>query len=717
MAPKVSIITPIYNVERYLPRCLDSLLSQTLQDVEFICVNDGSTDRSLGILNRYAERDSRIVVIDKPNAGYGHTMNCGLDTAKGEYIGIVESDDWVKPEAFEALYDLACEHGRCDIAKANYFMCAQGEEPLFVENYPESLCKKTLSPLDENGAAVINSIPAIWSAIYRREFLENAGIRFLETPGASFQDTGFVFKCWLAADSFALMHEAFLNYRVDNAASSVKSSAKVFEVSKEFASIEAFLNAFPERRDQLLGRVLAKKFDTYNWNYERIALEHRKLFLEFIAGEFQEPFANNKLDPAAFKEGEWERLVDILLDPQAVYEADLHKHERDHLKAVIPKRVASTIARRILNATNSPTGPKASIVIPVYNADRYLDRMMKTILGQTYTNLEVICVNDGSTDSSLAKLRQYASRDERIVIVDQPNAGPSAARNNGIACATGDYLCFVDADDFVERTMMEKALSAAERYDAQVVIFGVDEYCDDIHMHLPFEHIIVKGKIPIGEVFCPRDVDNFFVNTVGFTVNKLYRMDYLRSLDIAFPVIGAHEDMPYSYAAMAAATRMFAIDEPLYHYRRDRDDGSRSDNVEGNYVYLLEAFEETRMELERLKLWNDFERDFENYVANMSQWKFALLDTDARRNFISTLKDGWLDNIGALNRDETYYYEANERSFIHNISELSYTEIIELELQRVNSDLQALLRSRSFRLMKAAAVPLNRMRGVGRSTS
>ena len=88
--PKVSILVPVYNVERFLPQCLDSLVAQTLEDIQIICINDGSTDGSLEILERYAAQDSRIEIIDKPNSGYGASMNCGLDAARGEYIGITE---------------------------------------------------------------------------------------------------------------------------------------------------------------------------------------------------------------------------------------------------------------------------------------------------------------------------------------------------------------------------------------------------------------------------------------------------------------------------------------------------------------------------------------------------------------------------------------------------------------------------------------------------
>ena len=105
--PKISILVPIYNVEKYLRECLDSILNQTLKDIEIICINDGSTDSSLEILNEYSSKDSRVKIINKANSGYGASMNKGLEAASGEYIGIVESDDFIKTTMFEDLYNIA----------------------------------------------------------------------------------------------------------------------------------------------------------------------------------------------------------------------------------------------------------------------------------------------------------------------------------------------------------------------------------------------------------------------------------------------------------------------------------------------------------------------------------------------------------------------------------------------------------------------------------
>ena len=118
--PKISVLIPIYNVEKYLRECLESLVNQTFQDIEFICINDGSTDSSLKILEEYAQKDSRIKIINKENSGYGASMNMGLDAASGEYIGIVESDDFVSSNMFEDLYNLA-EKNNADIVKSDYY--------------------------------------------------------------------------------------------------------------------------------------------------------------------------------------------------------------------------------------------------------------------------------------------------------------------------------------------------------------------------------------------------------------------------------------------------------------------------------------------------------------------------------------------------------------------------------------------------------------------
>ncbi len=276
--PLVSVLVPIYNVERYLRQCLESLSRQTMQEIEFICLNDGSTDSSLDIAKEYAARDQRFIVVNKTNSGYGATMNAGLKRARGEYIGIVESDDWVEADCFESLYKLASLHRECDIIKANYYQFDSTAEQ-FKENYSVELCAEPISAGSDLVGRVILSVPAIWAALYRTEFLREHQIDFLETPGASYQDTGFVLKSWIAADSILLTHDAYLHYRIGHAGSSSVSDEKVYYVCDEFSSIDSFAAKFPDRMGRIGGALAAKRYRTYRWNLLRINQSSRKDFL------------------------------------------------------------------------------------------------------------------------------------------------------------------------------------------------------------------------------------------------------------------------------------------------------------------------------------------------------------------------------------------------------------------------------------------------------
>ena len=184
--PAISILVPCCNVEKYLDQCLESIVTQTIDDLEIICINDGSKDGTLGIIQKFAERDSRIVVIDKPNSGYGASMNMGLDRARGKYVGIVESDDYIEKNMFQRLYETAekynLDYVRCLFKTINE---VTGEsEFVNFEDCGLYRCGEVFKPLEQKCIFYIQ--PSIWAGLYRRDLLDNNGIRFLETPGACY---------------------------------------------------------------------------------------------------------------------------------------------------------------------------------------------------------------------------------------------------------------------------------------------------------------------------------------------------------------------------------------------------------------------------------------------------------------------------------------------------------------------------------------------------
>lgn len=282
---KISVLVPIYNVEEFLSECLDSLVNQTLKDIEIICINDGSTDGSLEIVKKYARKDKRIIIIDKNNSGYGDSMNQGLAKATGEYVGIVEPDDFIDLDAYETMYNLAKKND-VEVVKGNFY-----------EYYGDKKIDKGISDLFliENIGKVVDprmqreifyQPPCIWAGIYKNEFLRKNKIDFLPTPGAAYQDAGFNFKVWAMARRVYFVRRAFLHYRQDNANSSVKDVGKVYCVKDEHDSIEEFL----KKNDLLseLGSVaFTCRFGGYVWNLHRLKFRPAMEFAKTVRRDYK----------------------------------------------------------------------------------------------------------------------------------------------------------------------------------------------------------------------------------------------------------------------------------------------------------------------------------------------------------------------------------------------------------------------------------------------
>lgn len=315
--PKVSVVVPVCNVETYLEECLDSLLNQSLQEIEFICVNDGSTDGSLNILKKYAEKDKRFKIINKDNAGYGHTMNIGMDMAKGKYIGIVESDDFVDKNMFRDLYQLS-EKEHLDLVKADFnrFVKEDGKlkcNYIDVAARAKDCYNKVINPAEDK--RVFNLVMQTWSGIYNHDFLVRNGIRHHETPGASYQDNGFWFQTFIYAKRVYFYNKPYYYNRRDNPNSSVYNKAKVYVMNKEYKFIENILDENPELKEQYIYQFSRKKFLNYVFTYNRLSEEFRLEYLSAFYKELKEADEQGEIDWSLFLDKEKKELKEILERP------------------------------------------------------------------------------------------------------------------------------------------------------------------------------------------------------------------------------------------------------------------------------------------------------------------------------------------------------------------------------------------------------------------
>lgn len=297
--PKISVIVPAYKMEKFLPQCLDSILKQTLKDIEIIVVDEGDIDDCRKIIDEYEKRDSRIKTIHEKNGGYGASMNKGIALAQGEYIGIVEADDFVDKSMFEDLYKLAIDNN-ADIVKSDfYYHTTAKNESRKAGKIAKYKSNKVINVKQDS--SILRIQPSIWSSIYRRTFLLENGIKFLETKGGSYQDTSFAFKTLSLADKVLLTPKSYLHYRIDNENSSVNNCGKVYAICDEYKEINDFVESHPELKSYINSERLLNQYYAYVWNLKRIDKRFRKDFIDQFSQEFADLNKNNNLTERFYK--------------------------------------------------------------------------------------------------------------------------------------------------------------------------------------------------------------------------------------------------------------------------------------------------------------------------------------------------------------------------------------------------------------------------------
>jgi glycosyltransferase involved in cell wall biosynthesis len=195
---------------------------------------------------------------------------------------------------------------------------------------------------------------------------------------------------------------------------------------------------------------------------------------------------------------------------------------------------------------------KISIIVPVYNSEQYLEKCLLSIIQQTFTNIEIIIVNDGSTDKSKLIIEKYAAMDNRIIVLDKPNGGLGDARNFGISHASGDYIAFVDSDDYIDSTMFEKTYNKAIATNADIV------ECDFYWSYEKRNVIDIKKY--------SNDKENLLLNVRVLVCNKLFKKDLIINNKINFPVGLLYEDILFTYKALLNCNNYEYVNDALYYY-------------------------------------------------------------------------------------------------------------------------------------------------------
>ena len=307
---KLSVIMPVYNVEKYLPKCLDSLTGQTLKEIEIICINDGSSDSSSEILNRYAARDNRITVINQENQGQGNARNYGINLAKGEYIAFVDSDDWLENNAFEILYEKAKKFD-ADTVEFNYNEIFECSGQIKKHNYSIKLPENKVYNQKITKKYLFGTISVSWNKIYKRDFINEYNIRF--GSGRRAQDGVFAIKAKVYAQKIIFENKPLYNYNIRQSSSVNSSSSKQLELFQSLADIKKFLieeNLYKTYKSDALKDFIKTISSTYNSLPESIRPEYLNLSAEFLGSDYPKLIKSINNGNNSF----WENLFSVKND-------------------------------------------------------------------------------------------------------------------------------------------------------------------------------------------------------------------------------------------------------------------------------------------------------------------------------------------------------------------------------------------------------------------
>ena len=314
------------------------------------------------------------------------------------------------------------------------------------------------------------------------------------------------------------------------------------------------------------------------------------------------------------------------------------------------------------------TDIKVSVIMPIYNAYDYLGPAIDSVLSQTLTEIELICVDDGSTDSSYDLIKEYQKKDERVRIVTETNAGPALARNNGIKRARGEYLAFLDADDFFEPKLLEKLYNAAKERDLDIAItdyniFNNRKSLFDSAQPEEYEDIYEENGVT-SKSLAP---DKIFLSTNGAAWNKLFRRSFVIEKQLSFlQDVKIYEDVYFVVSALSLAERVGKVFEVLLHHRVYTDQ-SRAKTFRKHYAQVLFVYLKMKEFLRQNGMYSPLSTSYLNLTASRCYRIYNVLGSDSKEKFWNMLHDEYAESLGWQGREADEFSEKEVYDFVANV--------------------------------------------------
>lgn len=322
--------------------------------------------------------------------------------------------------------------------------------------------------------------------------------------------------------------------------------------------------------------------------------------------------------------------------------------------------------------------PEVSVVVPVYNSEKYLEQCLDSLLCQTFSNFEVVCVNDESSDRSLQILEEYAEKDHRISVRTIKNnvRGAGRARNTGLDVAKGEYVVFLDSDDYFEPNLLEGCVDLARKTDSDIVIYDARRVSDnnEINVGAPF----VRYELIPGGIFSGRKIgDRIFQIVMGASWTLFLKKAFVDREHLRFQEdVYMADDIFFTYTSLACAERLTILKDRLLNYRENNVDG-QSKHFYRDPTAEIRAFSLLRESLVHKGVFNCVRKSYYKEAAEQVIWHFKNLgEYNACREAYECLQKGGLESLGFLDASKEDIPDENIRDWIKRVTKQSYSEYL-----------------------------------------
>ena len=573
--PKISIILPIYDIENDLDEYFKNLLNQNFKNIEIICLYYGSSDKSFFILKKYEKLDKRIIIVSQSKGNISEISNYGINITKGEYLLFLSTDIFFAKDMINDIIKEA-DKENSDIIIYGFEKYNRILEKYLYENFSFQIKKwgNEIFNYSVNPNNILTSFyPFLWNKLFRHSFIKKNNLYFLDKLNSiNFFDIN---NALIQAPKIYLFNKYFVYYEED--------------ILQKNQIINNLYPLYFYKKLLKLKEFLEKK---------NIFLQLKEQYKKFVKTVCIFYLKNNKEKDISIyeelKKNIFQKLgIDII--PSNLISQEFHEKYLNHLYFKHINLINEKLKVHIIKKTNYLFKPKVSVIIPVYNLEKYIIKCLDSIIKQKLYEIEIIIVNDGSTDNSLQIIQNFTQNDIRILILSQDNRGLSETRNTGFKYSKGEYIYFIDGDDYLDENCLFDLYNEAINNNLDIIYFDADSFLDEIREEAN-PHLIKQFNNYLKYYHRKSKYEGILNGTQMFLKmkkQKEYRPSsclqfikkefYIKSGLSFYPGI-LHEDNLFSFIAILLANRTSHLNKAYYN-RRVRGNSIMTSTVTVKNVY------------------------------------------------------------------------------------------------------------------------------------